>query len=117
MTNYEKYNTKQMSFDEFFQQVAKDAGISYDNSPRLDKICNALESGDKLLNTIPLVTWDRVAMQTETSIRSALVKNGTNYCLGFGVCTHKAAARLAASKVMNLDSKEVPESESSAPSM
>src|SRR4051812_22562386 len=86
---------------EYYESVAADAGISFDNSPMLPEIRAALAAEDEHLNNIPLARWDAMAFAAEPSIRAALKKYESGYSLSDGVCTLKAAAKKSARKSAN----------------
>lgn len=90
------YMAGEVSFTEFYESVAKEAGISYENSSLLPRIKHALAAGDEHLNTIPLSEWNSMAAMTYGPLKHAFKLHGDTFSLAGGVCVHKAAAKKAA---------------------
>lgn len=80
---------------EYYAEIARESGIDYSNANIMPRVCRAIESGDVHLNSIALTCWDTRAIFTRERITPALKARGDNYSLAGGVCTHKAAARVA----------------------
>ncbi len=91
MLTREEYLNGECTHEEYYEEIAKEAGISYDNSPELSRIKHKL-STDPHLNNIPLSIWDTRGIRTEAAIHKALKKRGDGWSLAESVCVHKAAA-------------------------
>jgi hypothetical protein len=87
------YMAKRCTFEDFYRAVNATAGLKIRNADLLARVKRALVNGDQHLNTIPLVTWDVMAIGHESQIRDALRQHGDFYSLAGGVCCLKQAAR------------------------
>ena len=76
----------------YYLEIGREAGISYAKSKDLERIKNAINKGDKHLNTIPLGEWDNKGVFTKTAINTAMLKRGDSWTLAGSVCVHKAVA-------------------------
>ena len=97
-----------MQLQEYYQEIAEEAGISYEHSSKLPEIKRALASGDEHLNNIPLAWWDVAGAQTRYQIYCVLrARDQGGVSLSDLVCTHKAAAKKAAlGKTQDIVTKE-----------
>lgn len=95
MRTRKDYMDGKCSHKEYYEEIAEECGISYDNAPNLDYIKTSLKE-DEHLNNIPLLRWDMAASCTKTAIARALKSRGDFYSDADGVCVHKAAAKRSA---------------------
>lgn len=77
----------------YYGEIAKEARITIPNDI-VERSRKALANGDTHLNTIPLGTWDAMAMAREHQLRPILKARGDSFSLGNGVCAVKEAAKL-----------------------
>ena len=92
--NRKNYLAGKVTHEEYYSAIAKDAGIDYSDSDRLDEFRTAFKK-DEHLNNIPLEEWDAKAHFTQQAVGQALKKRGDFYSLASGVCTHKQAVKNA----------------------
>ena len=79
--------------DEFYEAVAKAAGVTR-VSDELQQLANAAwANGDEHLNTIPLGVWDAAAAGRQLCITTALKKFGDHWSMMGGVCVMKHVAK------------------------
>ena len=77
----------------YYGEIAIAAKLTIPNDI-VERSRKALANGDTALNTIPLGTWDAMAMGREHQLRPIMKQRGDSYSLGTGVCAVKEAARL-----------------------
>lgn len=98
MKTRQEYLDGKISHEEYYREIASEAGISFKNSAMLPKIQEALKNGDKHLNTIPLQVWDNLTFGNKARLRSIFEAHDDFYSLAGHVCVIKQSARDAANK-------------------
>ena len=91
MNTRKDYMNGKCTHREYYEEIAKEAHISYDKSPDLAKIKIALLT-DPHLNNTPLRIWDARGAHTQGVIHKAMEQRGDGWSLAGSVCVHKAAA-------------------------
>lgn len=93
-----QYMNKQVTFEDYYRAVARDAGVTFVDAPQkfLQRCKKALDAGDMYLNTIPMATWDSYAYAAHRATSPAFKRHGDFWSLAGGVCIAKQAARDAA---------------------
>ena len=92
MNTREKYLAGEVSHEEYYRIIAKEAGISFPVDHEL--VHRALKSTDKEnLNDIPLHEWDGYASGARSAIDKAMRKHGDWYSMAGGVCVMKNAVK------------------------
>lgn len=94
-----QYLNKEVSFEDYYRAIAKDAGISFDNCSDLPKFKAAIDRGDEHLNSIRLPYWDSWAIFSGDRLRAAFKKHGDFFSIAGGVCVAKQAARDAVDRL------------------
>lgn len=92
MITRKEYMDGKASFAEYYGEIAREAHISYANSPLLPRVIDALAKGDAHLNTIPLHRWDAVGVYTMKILAPIFKAHGDGWSLAGSVCVHKQAA-------------------------
>lgn len=80
--------------EQYFLEIADEAGLIADNKQLVARCALALAGGDKHLNTIPLPLWD--GMRAPISLHKAMKVRGDYLTLSGIVCTWKALYKRAA---------------------
>jgi len=92
----QEYMDGKVSFEDYYETIAQESGISFSRSSELPRIREALANGDEHLNTISMTYWDNLAYAAQPSTMPVLRAHGDGWSLAGGVCIEKAAARKAA---------------------
>ena len=88
------YMDKRCTHSEYYGEIVADAGIDFTNAPIMDRVREALASGDEHLNTIPLRTWDIMGAGLLWIAPHFKARKDTMSLAGL-VCVAKEAARRA----------------------
>lgn len=86
----QRYMSNELSHDDYYLWLADWVGLGNSLIPfPADKIALALAKGDKHLNTLPLMGWDRM----DGTVRVYVRRKGLAWSLSDTVCCLKAMAR------------------------
>lgn len=97
MTKREQYINGEMTFEQYYTSIAKEAGVSMERNELMPKVVAALKAGDEHLNSIPLATWDRMGLSPISYHIANAFKAHGDYATAAGlVCMYKQAAKNAA---------------------
>ena len=88
-----QYMNKEVTFEEYYREIYKEADISFKHSIWLPRIKKALAAGDEHLNTIPLLEWDALGSAFFPRLRTVFKNHGDFWSLAGQVCALKQAAR------------------------
>lgn len=101
MYTRQQYMNKQISFEEYYGELAKECHISFAKSDMLPRIREALKT-NKNLNSIPLRVWDMMAYSylDKNYLHQVFKNHGDCWSLAGHVCMLKVAAIKAAKKNM-----------------
>lgn len=101
MHTRKEYMDGKISHQQFYGEIAKALGISFDDSERIDKLVEAYKA-DKNFNTIPLRIWDMMGFFSKDRMAKELKKRGSGWSFANSVCIYKAAARESVEKILNI---------------
>ena len=95
MITRKDYMDGKVEFADYYREVAKTAGVSYQGVKLsfLQRVKQCIKNGDEHLNGIPLKEWDSRAFSLLPTIKAAFKKHGDCDTLAGRVCLIKQAAR------------------------
>ncbi|MGE3483472.1 MAG: hypothetical protein AB7L09_01950 [Nitrospira sp.] len=96
MLTRKQYMDGECTHDDYYLEIAREAGISYAKSDMLPRVKACLARGDEHLNDIPLREWDARGRAIVRHVQAPMKARGDYVTPAGLVCVVKAAARHAA---------------------